>query len=55
MKINKDELLEYMKQSLKLKGYEIDDQIESEIPQVYVDTLVNSRYAAFNDSPVITK
>ncbi len=55
MKIKHTDFLNYIKISLKLKGYDIDDEIEADIPGIYANTISNSRYTSLTDSPVLSR
>ena len=54
IRIGKEKLLEYLKKSIQLRGFEMED-IPRNIVQTYVEVLNNSRYTTLNDSPIISR
>lgn len=56
IKIGQENLLEYIKKSLKLKGYDdIDVEKDIDIVHIYAEHIKNSRYTTLNDSPKVTR
>jgi hypothetical protein len=54
MKIGRDRLTEYMKKSIQLRGYNLED-VQGDLVTAYVSMLERSRYTTLNDSPIISR
>ena len=55
MHINRKNILGFLKRSLQLKGYDINDERDKDIPSIYASSISNSRYTSIANSPILSK
>ena len=55
MRIDNKSILELIKYSLRLKGYDISDENDKDIPNIYARAISNARYTSIVNSPILSK